>query len=423
MVINMDESQLRTIEQIEQFLEGSAEVAFTAHSGDVERYAHVSRVLKRFDYPRCNKHDRGVLLRYLQHTSGYSRAQVTRLVKQWHTNRLASIPLIKRYKPPVAPFARKYTAMDIALLVEMDKAHEDVCGPAITHLLKRAFSTYGDKRYERLARLSSSHLYNLRKSAGYQRLRVSFTKTHPVCNSIGVRKAPCPDGRAGFVRIDSVHQGDEDGMKGVYHITCVDSTSQWQVEACVQGISEAFLLPVLELVIAQFPFVIEGFHSDNGSEYINHKVAMMLEKLRIEQTKSRSRQSNDNALAESKNASVVRKHMGYAHIPKKHAQPINTFYQEYFNPWLNLHRPCMFATNKVNPKGKVVKVYKHEDVKTPLEALALLNKLGLVEFKTQTMLADLLAQAKQKTDLAAAQEMQQAKHELFASFEKQKRRA
>ena len=169
--------------------------------------------------------------------------------------------------------------------------------------------------------------------------------------------------------------------------------------------------------------MIEGFHSDNGSEYINHKVAKMLEKLRIEQTKSRSRQSNDNALAESKNASVVRKHMGYAHIPKKHAQPINIFYQKHFNPWLNLHRPCMFATNKVNPKGKVVKVYKHEDVKTPLEALVLLNKLGLVKFKTETMLADLLAQAKRQTDLAAAQEMQQAKAELFAGFAKPKRRA
>jgi hypothetical protein len=169
--------------------------------------------------------------------------------------------------------------------------------------------------------------------------------------------------------------------------------------------------------------VIEGFHSDNGSEYINHKVAKMLEKLRIEQTKSRSRQSNDNALAESKNASVVRKHMGYVHIPKKHAQPINTFYQECFNSWLNLHRPCMFATSKVNDKGKVVKVYKHEDVKTPLEALVLLDKLGLVQFKTETMLVDLLAQAKQETDLAAAQKMQQTKQELFASFAKQKRRA
>jgi hypothetical protein len=423
MVINMDESQLRTIEQIEQFLSASAEIAFTAHSGDLERYAHISRVLKRFDYPRRSKHDRGVLLRYLQHTSGYSRAQLTRLVTRWHSNRLASVPLVKRYRAPAAPFARKYTPLDIELLVEMDKAHEDVCGPAIIHLLKRAFSDYGDARYERLATLPSSHLYNLRKSVGYQAQRVSFTKTHPVCNSIGVRKAPCPNGRAGFVRIDSVHQGDEDGLKGVYHITCVDSISQWQVEACVQGISEAYLLPVLELVIAQFPFVIEGFHSDNGSEYINHKVAKMLEKLRIEQTKSRSRQSNDNALAESKNASVVRKHMGYAHIPKKHAQPINIFYQKYFNPWLNLHRPCMFSTNKVNAKGKVVKVYKHEDVKTPLEALERLNEQGLVKFKTESMLADLLTHAKQQTDLAAAQEMQQVKAELFASFRAPKKRA
>jgi hypothetical protein len=83
----------------------------------------------------------------------------------------------------------------------------------------------------------------------------------------------------------------------------------------------------------------------------------------------------------------------------------------------------MFATSKINDKGKIVKVYKHDDVKTPLEALVKLNELGLVKFKTKTMLADLLAQAKQQTDLAAAQEMQRAKSELFASFTKQKQRA
>jgi len=168
----------------------------------------------------------------------------------------------------------------------MDKANEDVCGPAIAHLLQRAYRAYDDPRYERLATLSVSHLYNLRKSAGYQSQRKHFTSTRPVCNAIGVRKAPGPEGRAGFVRIDTVHQGDLDGVKGVYHITCVDAVSQWQVEACVQGISEAHLLPVLALIIDQFPFVVVGFHSDNGSEYINHRVAKMLEKLHIEQTKS-----------------------------------------------------------------------------------------------------------------------------------------
>ena len=242
----MNEERLDTIEKIERFLAGSASIEFSASGDDCERYGHISRVLKRFDYPRRDKRERGVLLRYLQHTSGYSRAQVTRLVTRWQRNRLAKIPLAKRYGGPAVPFARKYTLADIALLVEMDKANEDVCGPAIAHLLQRA-----------------------------------------------------------------------------YHITCVDAVSQWQVEACVQGISEAFLQPVLALVIDQFPFVILGFHSDNGSEYINRQVADMLEKLRIEQTKSRSRHSNDNALAESKNASVVRKHMGYSHIPQQFAQPIN----------------------------------------------------------------------------------------------------
>ncbi|MDD4965186.1 MAG: hypothetical protein PHI11_14850 [Gallionella sp.] len=242
-------------------------------------------------------------------------------------------------------------------------------------------------------------------------------------NTIGMRKVPRPEGRAGFIRIDTVHQGDLDGIKGVYHITCVDAVSQWQVEACVQGISEAFLLPVLELIIEQFPFVITGFHSDNGSEYINRPVAKILEKLRIEQTKSRSRHSNDNALAESKNASVVRKHMGYEHIPQQYAQPINAFYQETFNPWLNLHRPCMFATEIANPKGKIIKRYKHQDVKTPLECLVLLSKKGLVTLKNGIALDTLLTLAKSKTDLAAAQEMQRAKQNLFTSFAKQKRRA
>ena len=210
--------------------------------------------------------------------------------------------------------------------------------------------------------------------------------------------------------------------KEARHITCVDSVSQWQVEACVEGISEAFLLPVLAAVMAQFPFEIEGFHSDNGSEYVNHKVAKLLEKLRIEQTKSRARQSNDNALAESKNASVVRKHMGYSHIPQKYAKPINAFYEGVFNSWLNLHRPCLFATEVVSDKGKIKKVYKNKDAKTPLERLVQLNESGLVKFKANIKLEDLLAQAKEKTDLQAAQEMQKAKADLFELFNKPKRK-
>ena len=230
MVINMDETRLRTIEQLEEFLRATPQVAFTAHepgaAGDEQRYAHISRVLARFDYSHRKKRGRGVVLAYLRHTSGYGRSQVTRLVERWGANRAAQRPLVKLYRAPAAPFARKYTALDVELLVEMDRAHEDVCGPAIAHLLRRAHGVYGDGRYERLAELSVSHLYNLRKRADYQAQRVSFTTTRAVCNAIGQRKAPKPNGRAGYVRIDTVHQGDLDGVKGVYHITCVDEVSQ-----------------------------------------------------------------------------------------------------------------------------------------------------------------------------------------------------
>ena len=421
----MDEAKLRTVAQLQEFLDATQEVTFTSAPGqsDQQRYEHISRVLKRLAYCALGKGDRGVVLAYLRCTSGYSRSQVTRLVGRWESNRLASVPLAKRYGRPAVPFARKYTSADIELLVEMDRANDDVCGSAIVHLLQRAFSVYGDRRYERLSKLSVSHLYNLRKSGGYRALRIHFTKTRAVCNPIGVRKAPRPNGRAGWVRVDSVHQGDLDGIKGVYHITCVDAVSQWQVQSCVQGISEAFLLPVLEMVIDQFPFRIEGIHSDNGSEYVNHKVAKMLEKLRIEQTKSRSRNSNDNALAESKNASVVRKHMGYSHIPQKYAKPINAFYQEVFNDWLNLHRPCLFATEVVSDKGKIKKVYKNKDAKTPLECLVLLDKTGLVSFKSATILRSLQEKAKEKTDLEAARGMQKAKADLFALFNRPGRKS
>ena len=109
----------------------------------------------------------------------------------------------------------------------------------------------------------------------------------------------------------------------MYHVNAVDIVTQWEVVATCERISEAYLLPVLQDLMDEFPFEILGFHSDNGSEYINKTVATLLEKMRVEQTESRSRHSNDNALAESKNGSVVRKAFGYSHIPQRFAAVIN----------------------------------------------------------------------------------------------------
>lgn len=181
----------------------------------------------------------------------------------------------------------------------------------------------------------------------------------------------------------------------------------------VEGISEYFLLPALERAIEAFPFKIINFHSDNGSEYINKNVARMLQKLVIDQTKSRPRHGNDNPLVEGKNNFVIRKNYGYAHIPKKYAKEMDEFNQKYLNPYILLHRQCAFPDEEIDGRGKVKKVYK--DYMTPCEKLLLIENAERY-FKEGVTKESLRAQMMEKTHLAAAKEMQEQKRKLFANF-------
>ena len=168
--------------------------------------------------------------------------------------------------------------------------------------------------------------------------------TRPVHIAIGERRRPQPFGQPGYLRVDSVHQGDLDGIKGLYHLNLVDEVTQFQFVGSVERIDTPCLAPVLEALLRAFPFNVRGFHTDNGSEFINHKIAARLQALHIDEfTKSRPRRSNDNALVESKNGSVIRKHLGYGHIPSRYAERVNAFTQQVLSPYLNFHRPCPAA--------------------------------------------------------------------------------
>jgi transposase InsO family protein len=198
-------------------------------------------------------------------------------------------------------------------------------------------------------------------------------------------------------------------------VNMVDEVTQAEVVATVSGISEEFLRPALEDALTQFPFTILGFHSDNGSEYVNKVVARLLQKLLIEQTKSRARHTNDNALVEGKNGAVVRKHFGYMHIPRKFARLINEFNRTHLNPYLFFHRQCVFATDRVDEKGKIRKVYKTH--LTPCEKLLSIPQVEQFlkpGFTAQSLYATML----ETSHLACAQRVQKAKHELFANIKK-----
>ena len=193
---------------------------------------------------------------------------------------------------------------------------------------------------------------------------------------------------------------------------CGGCVTQMQFIATCEKISEAYLLPVIRQLLDGFPFVILGFHSDNGSEYINYTVAKLLEKLRVEFTKSRPRHSNDNALAESKNAAVVRKHLGYAHIPQFCASLVNAFCADFLNPYVNFHRPCFFPETITYAKGKERKKYRYEDMMTPYEKLKSIPEANQY-LKVGITLEQLNAQAVEMSDNDAALVLNSARKKLF----------
>ena len=408
---------LKTLAQVQAFVSSNEAITFTL-TDRVAAYNWMTDTLKQFHYGRCTRPDKGVLRQYLRKVTGFSRAQVARCIKQFTDDGVIQ----DRRRAPAVPFARRYTTDDIRLLAEMDALHGTVSGTTTRKLCERAFEVHGDARFQRLAGISNGHLYNLRQHKTYQAKRGAFDKTRPTKVNIGERRKPSPDGSPGYLRVDSVHQGDLDGIKGLYLINAVDEVTQFQAVFAVERISEAYLLPVLEAMMDAFPFVIKSFHSDNGSEYINHQVAKLLEKLRIEQTKSRSRQTNDNALVESKNASTVRKYLGYSHIPQFFASQVNTFTVEVLSPYLNFHRPCHFPTEYKDKKGKIRKRYLYQDMMTPYEKFRSLPKAEN-HLKTGITFEKLDAIADECSDNDAAQHLNEARAKLFQSINKSQQSA
>ena len=178
-------------------------------------------------------------MRYIERMTNLSRQQVTRLVRQYRKDGKLS----KRQAAPKHGFTGRFTATDVALLAEMDVLHSTLSGPATKKLMERVLLVFGDTRFERLAGISVSHLYNLRSGQQYLSKRRHWTRTRSTDTPIGRRRAPQPDGIPGYIRIDSVHQGDQDGVKGVYHINAVDCVTQFQLVATCEKISEAWLKP------------------------------------------------------------------------------------------------------------------------------------------------------------------------------------
>ena len=408
----MQDDKIVTIDQLKEFSKLNSQGAkFTAEDKQ-ERNLWIEKVLAKFRYFSCRKKDKTIIKKYIARMTGLSKTQVKKLIaKKRRFGRISPYEIHRHC------FERKYGPTDIALLLKTDNLHERMSGPAIKEILEREYNIFGKSEYKNISQISSPHIYNLRKTRQYVSHSLTVKKTNPVKILIGKRIKPENNGLPGFLRVDTVHQGDMEKEKGVYHINIVDEMTQWEIVGCVERISEEYLLPLLADLLNQFPFSIINFHSDNGSEYINKVVAELLNKLLIKQTKSRPRHSNDNGLVEGKNNFVIRKHIGYRFIDKGYAKSFNKFYKECFNVYLNFHRPCGYPTITTDKRGKQKK--KYNIYQTPY---ARLNSLpGAEKYLKKGITFDKLNKvAFAESDNEFAEILQKKKEELFNSFKNKK---
>lgn len=178
-------------------------------SDQTETYAWINTPLIKFRYFKQKKREKGVIVTYLCTMTGYSRTQINRLIQ-----RKKSVGYIKQKERTQPVFPRVYTPEDVALLAEVDNAEQRRTGGAVKKTFRDMYEVYGDMRFKRLANISVSHVYNPRGTRQYTTKSLTYTKTNPTSVAIGMRMKPQPLGKPGFIRVDSVHQGDKDKEKG-----------------------------------------------------------------------------------------------------------------------------------------------------------------------------------------------------------------
>ena len=268
MVIIMNDSELKSIEEVKRFLKRSKGVEFE-RKDKKQAYEWIENTLRRFGYLDLRKKEKVIVRSYIEKITGYSRSQVTRLIVKYRETGEVKVEEYERHK-----FEKKYTNQDIRLLAKTAELHDYPNGATLKRNLIRMAEKYQRDEYKRLSEISVSHIYNLTKTITYQRSVKVYQETKKSSQvGIGERRKPKPDGEPGYIRVDTVHQGDTSSGGGVYHINTVDEVVQWGGIGAVRNITKEHLIPLLREIIAGYPYKIKNFHADNGSEYINQYVA------------------------------------------------------------------------------------------------------------------------------------------------------
>ena len=390
--------RLQSLVQVQEFLAGD-ETTEPRTRTRAEAYRFIERTLQRFDYFRLGRGDKGLLRRLIARVTGLSRAQITRLLSQHRaTGKLADHRRATRRS-----FARRYTKTDVELLAELDTLHGTPSGPAARVYCVRACHRFGDRRFERLADISNSHLYNLRRSAAYRTHREKTPDPkHPVPWTTGERWRPGPFEQPGHVRVVAALQPDLPGRRALYHLILVDEVTQFQFVQSVEDLAPPALGPCLATVREAFPFGLRGFHAGPGAETTSHTAAAVLRILRGAERSGPRAPGGGDAHGEPPQGAIV--------------EQVNAFARRVLAPYLNYHRLCFFRRRRSGPDGRRRdRRHRVADFMTPYDRLRSLPGATAC-LKPGTTFAQLDAMASAASDNEAARAASEAGARLLRSI-------
>lgn len=175
----------------------------------------------------------------------------------------------------------------------------------------------------------------------------------------------------GYGELDTVaHCGIKLMGTFIYSLTYVDMETYW-IEPIAQfnKTVEATLLSI-QRIQQRLPWVVQGLHPDNGSEFLNYQLVDYCKRKGIKLTRSRPYKKNDNCHIEERNRHVIRKYVGYERFDHPDVVVVLNELYEAVRLYVNFFQPIFKVTRDekyVNKNGIKVKRYgkKKYTIKTP----------------------------------------------------------
>ncbi len=281
-------------------------------------YGWVERTLVRHEYASSTGRARELVRRYLARMTGLSRAQVTRLIARYRQDRAR-----KAVDVSAARFPKRYTRADMRLLASWTRR----TGTSAV----RPPSGFWSATTATMAKPSSSawRPSRWRSSTGcatgaYRQRNTTYQPTRPtVIPSASGASRSRTAGRDTCGSTPCI-KATRTERKGLYHINAVDEVTQWEIVAATAQICEPGCCRCWKRCWSSSRSGFAASIPTTAASSSTTAWPSLLDKLLIEQTKSRAQHSGDNGLVESKNGAVIRKHIGYGHIAAQHAEAIDS---------------------------------------------------------------------------------------------------